>query len=351
MKRYIGLDVHAASTTIAVIGPSGRRLRTMVVETNGRSLIEALQLVAGERHICLEEGTQSSWLYEVLSPHAAEVVVACGWPQRGPKSDDKDAYWLAEQLRIGAVKQRVFKEVGIFRRLRELSRVHTMLVRDVVRVQNRIRSVYRCCGVRTAGSPVYSAKARGKWIEQLPGLQQTVAERLYEQYDALEPIRRQAQKELVAESHHHDISHVLESCPGLGPIRVAQQLPIVVSPWRFRTKRQFWSYSGLGIVMRSSADWIQKPGGGWAWADKQQTRGLNRRHNHPLKQIFKGAATSILMQHRTDPLFDYYQRLVDSGTKPNLAKVSLARKVAAITLSMWKQGKEYDPKQVNQSKL
>ncbi len=55
------------------------------------------------------------------------------------------------------------------------------------------------------------------------------------------------------------------------------------------------------------------------------------------------------MQHRTDPLFDYYQQLVDSGTKPNLAKVSLARKVAAISLSMWKFGKAYDPKQVNQS--
>ncbi|MDC0678777.1 transposase [Sorangium atrum] len=37
------------------------------------------------------------------------------------------------------------------------------------------------------------------------------------------------------------MSRVLESCPGLGPIRVAQLMPIVVSPARFRTKRQFWS--------------------------------------------------------------------------------------------------------------
>jgi hypothetical protein len=33
MQRYIGLDVHAASTTIAVVGPSGKVLRTEVVET------------------------------------------------------------------------------------------------------------------------------------------------------------------------------------------------------------------------------------------------------------------------------------------------------------------------------
>ena len=38
MERYIGLDVHAASTTFAVIGESGKRLGTHVVETNGQAL-------------------------------------------------------------------------------------------------------------------------------------------------------------------------------------------------------------------------------------------------------------------------------------------------------------------------
>ncbi len=86
---------------------------------------------------------------------------------------------------------------------------------------------------------------------------------LYEQYDAVEEMRKQAEKELVTESHRHPISRVLESGPGLGPIRVAQLIPIVVSPVRFRTKRQFWSYCGLGIVMRSSSDWVRTKDGGW----------------------------------------------------------------------------------------
>ncbi len=344
MKRYIGLDVHSASTTIAVVGPTGKRLKSLVVETSAPALIEALRLIGGEQHVCLEEGTQSSWLYEVLSPHAAEVVVAIAFSNRGAKSDEKDAYWLAEQLRIGAVQTRVFKQVGVFRQLRELSRVHTM-VRDVVRVQNRIRSVYRSCGVRT-GATVYSRKNRDSWLEQLPRVQRVGIERLYEQYDAVQPIRRQAAKALVAESHKHAISTVLESCPGLGPIRVAQLMQIVVSPWRFRTKRQFWSYSGLGIVMRSSVDWVQRPDGRWAWAQQPQTRGLSRRHNRQLKHGFKGAATSVIMQHRSDALFELYRRQTESGVKPNLAKLTLARKVAAIALSMWKNNQEYDAKQV-----
>jgi transposase len=76
------------------------------------------------------------------------------------------------------------------------------------------------------------------------------AEHLYAQYDALAPVRAAAEKALVEEAHRHAITKVLETCPGLGPIRVAQIVATVVSPQRFRTRQQFWSYCGLGIVMR-----------------------------------------------------------------------------------------------------
>jgi hypothetical protein len=63
MDRYMGLDAHASSCTLAVVGPSGRRLRSQVVETSARALIEEVRAVAGRRHLCLEEGTLSGWLY------------------------------------------------------------------------------------------------------------------------------------------------------------------------------------------------------------------------------------------------------------------------------------------------
>ena len=83
--------------------------------------------------------------------------------------------------------------------------------------------------------------------------------------------------------------------------------------------------------------------GGWQRAQVQQTRGLNLTHNHQLKAIFKGAATTVLMQHHDDPLYADYQRLLAGGTKPNLAKVTLARKIAAIVLALWKTEEEYAP--------
>ena len=61
MDRYIGLDVHMQSCTMAVMGSSGKHVREEVVATNGRDLVEAIRGVEGRRHLCLEEGTQSEW--------------------------------------------------------------------------------------------------------------------------------------------------------------------------------------------------------------------------------------------------------------------------------------------------
>jgi len=343
MKRYIGLDVHAASTTFGVISEAGKQIGSHVVETNGQALVEQLKTIPGKRHVVLEEGTQSAWLYEILTPHAEEVVVAVVSESRGQKDDKRDAFGLAELLRTGAIKRKVFKEVGAFQTLRELARTHAMVVQDSVRVQNRIKALYRSRGIAVTGKSVYSEKGREEFLKNLPDATRVAARTLYAQYDAVEEIRQQVEKDLVKEAHKHPISRVLETCPGLGPIRVGQMMPIVVSPGRFRTKRQFWSYCGLGIVMRSSSDWVRTEDGGWNRANVQKTRGLNLTHNHTLKNIFKGAALTVVTQLKTEPLHQDYERLIAAGTKPNLAKLTIARKIAAIALSMWKGKERYDP--------
>jgi hypothetical protein len=108
--------------------------------------------------------------------------------------------------------------------------------------------------------------------------------RLYEQIDFLVALKGDAEQDLIRESRKHSIARVLETTPGLGPIRVARLLPIVVTPHRFRTRQQFWSYCGLGIVMRSNSDWVRTPDKRWIRAQVQQTRGLTRQHNHARRE-------------------------------------------------------------------
>ena len=143
MERYIGMDVHAASCTLAVISQTRKRLKDFPVETNGQALVEAVRMIPGRKHLVFEEGLQSAWLYETLSPHVDELVVAGLTESRGPKSDKRDAYGLAEKLRVGNLDKSVFKAPRQFTRLRELSRIHMTRVGDVVRAQSRIKSLYR----------------------------------------------------------------------------------------------------------------------------------------------------------------------------------------------------------------
>jgi hypothetical protein len=71
------------------------------------------------------------------------------------------------------------------------------------------------------------------------------------------------------------------------------------------------------------------------------TRGLNRNHNRVLKDVFKGAATAATA--RPGPLQDFYAGMVARGMREELARVTLTRKLAAITLRLGKKGERYDP--------
>ena len=346
MDRYIGLDAHSSSCTVAVIAANGRRLQSQVLETNARVLVSFLKTIPKPRHLCLEEGTHASWLYEVLAPHVQEILVAGIGSERnrGPKSDKRDAFALAEGLRIGAIKTRVYKELGEFRRLRELRRVHSMVVSDSVRIQNRIKSFYRSRGVFSSGKEVYSPTGRAKWLKKLPVNVRLATEILYEELDAVRDLQKAAEEGMVAEASKHRAFGILKTCPGMGPIRVAQMLSIVVTPYRFPGKRPFWAYAGMAIIMRSSSDWVRARDGSWIRADVQQTRGLNHNFSRTLKQVFKGAATTVIQRARPEePLYRHYQQLLDGGTKPNLAKLTIARQIASISLSMWRSEEVYNP--------
>jgi len=343
MERYVGVDAHAASCTLAVVGASGKRIKSIVVETNGRALVEAVKGIGGQLHICLEEGTQSAWLYELLEPHAAEVVVIVAPETKGPKSDVRDAWTRAEELRVGAIRTRAYNEAPQhFAALHNAVRAQLMAVRDLTRAKNRLKAVWRSRGVMPDRS-IYNADGREKWLKSLPAPYRLLAQWLGRQIEALEPVRDEAEEWLVREAKTHPIIRKLSTTPGLGTVRTAQVVAIVADPHRFRTRQQFWSYCGLGIVTRSSSDWVRDKRGQWLRAEVQQTRGLSRKRNGVLKAVFKGAATTVITQMVDHPLHAGYQRMLEAGIKPNLARLTLARRIAAIVLSMWKHKEVYDP--------
>ena len=168
MHRYIGLDVHAQSCTAAVLGPSGRRLREQRLEINGQVIRDFVCGVAGQRHLCFEEGLHSDWLYELLEPVVDEIVVAIPETPRGAKSDSADAWARADELRRGAVARMVYKAPRRFTALRQAVRVHGMVQVDLVRSKNRWCALLRSRAIPVRGRAVYQRANRQQLIQQLP---------------------------------------------------------------------------------------------------------------------------------------------------------------------------------------
>jgi len=344
--KYIGMDVHKTSTSIVVLNTSGRVVTSAVVETQAQALVAFIQGQRGTLHLTFEEGTYAAWLYDLLAPHVSRLVVCDprhnALLQAGCKNDPIDAHKLADLLRLNALRP-VYHGQNSLYTLKELSRSYLVLVQDSTRVMNRIKALYRSRGIPCRGTQVYSPGHRASWIDQLKeaGVHQR-AELLYRHLDGLGVLRREAKQALLTESRKHSMSRILRPVPGLGPVRIAVLLAMVQTPFRFRNKRLFWAYVGLGLVTRISAEFAVVNGQLKRSGKAPTIRGLHPNHQRELKEIFKSAATAAV--HRPGPLQQFYQGRVEAGRKPELVRLTVARKLAAVTLHLWKKGERFDVK-------
>jgi transposase len=103
--RYIGLDVHQRTISVAVLNPEGKLVMQSVIATHAASILDFLRGLRGSLHVTCEEGTHSAWLYDLLVRRVSKLVI-CN-PRKnallkaGNKSDQIDARKLAELLRAG----------------------------------------------------------------------------------------------------------------------------------------------------------------------------------------------------------------------------------------------------------
>jgi transposase len=352
MKRdqYMGMDVHQATTVVVVLDAEGKVILETAVATTEDSILRLVQSLSGPLHVTFEETTQAAWLYDVIRSFVAQVVV-CD-PRRnkllgeGSKTDKADARKLAELLRAGMLRGVYHGHQGT-RKLKQLVRGYQTLSGDMQRTMVRLKAIYRECGIGTAGRSVYQQQQRKQWLAKLiePGRRQR-AEWLYGQLDHVKPLRRQAKQAMVAESRQHPAVALLRTIPQLGWIRAAVLVATLDTPYRFRTRHQLWSYSGLAVVTHMSSEYEIREGRAVRRRKPIATRGLNRNCNRHMKEVFMGAATGG--RHR-EPFQSFVQQLEKRGMRTEMARLTLARKIAAVTLTIWKKGETFDPKKLNRT--
>ena len=344
--KYIGMDVHTATISVAVRDAAGKLIMESVLETKASTILQFIHGLRGELYVTFEEGTWAAWLYDLLKPYVTNVVVCDSRRnallQEGSKSDRIDGRKLSELLRANLLRPVYHGENGL-RPLKELVRAYLTISKDLTRVMNRVKAIYRGWGIPCAGQSVYHPRHRDEWLGKIT--QASVRRRaqlFYLQLDMLVLLRKQARQELLVEGKKHQGWKFLRSIPTLGPIRAAVLMAIVQTPHRFRTKRPLWKYGGFGVVTHSSADHRYVEGQLQRSKKPVSVRGLDSSHNHHLKDLFKGAA--IQASTREGPFREFYEALVAKGMRPEMARLTLARKIATIALTVWKNGVAFDAK-------
>lgn len=349
--KYIALDVHIACIVALVMNAAGKVVQSnRVIPTSAVAIRKYFTELRGKCKLIVtfEEGTLSQWLYEIVRPLVDEVVVCNPRKNKlltdGSKSDRIDTRKLADLLRTGMLKPVYHGEAGTGV-LKELVRCYVCLIWDCNRVMNRLKAVFRSRGIATGGRSLYYQRNRQTWLEKIdrPGKRQR-AEVLYRQFDCLRELRRETRRKMFSEARKHAAWKILQSIPGMGPIRTAITIAIIATPHRFRTKRQLWSYCGFSVITKSSSDFNFVEGILRKSRGLPITRGLNIEFNHLLKFVMKGAASDAI---RKEPFRQFYQTRIAAGMRPEMARLAVARKIAAVILTLWKRGELFNEKNLN----
>jgi len=328
MVKYIGLDAHSSTCTFCVTNEEGFEIDNTTIRTNGRLLINYLRMINGYKRLTFEECELSSWLYEILGKEVDELIVCnpvYNREYKRRKTDKLDARKLAKLLRGGFLSS-VFHNGRDREKFRGLMSAYTDLVVDSVRLKNRYKSIFRKEGNRIRGEKIYRDN---KVLKEIKGkVYKFIGKELYARINEIERRRKEYEREIKICSRPFKEIKMLKTIPGIGPIRAAQISAQVIYPKRFANKYKYYSYCGLVRHKRISGD--KEYGGNKIWG------------NRVLKNVYKMAAVDAL--RGCNSLKKHYEYLRRKGVSDKNARNAISRKIAAISLSIWKNNCKYEDK-------
>jgi transposase len=305
-------------------------------------LIKVIESVPRPRKPVIEEGPLADWLYRNLSPRVDEMVV-CD-PHRnaliakdGDKCDALDWRKLAALYRGGFVKT-VHHSAMLER---SLFKQHVQLYHDRVahRVSEAQKIMWRVrrLGVYIKHKGLIDPQQRAEMLKALP-VDEVVrkdVESLLEGFDLALKQVLEMRRRLIELAKKEPMIEAFRAIPGVDWVRAATFLVYVDTPFRFKSKEKLWKYVGIGLERRQSGE----------GSDRLRTP---KRCSRPLKYVILGAAKSAIAS-KGNVFADQYQRWLNEGCSPWIARRNLARSLTTVMWGMWKSGSVFDPSRVGKS--
>lgn len=332
---YVGLDVHLDTTSISIRDARGQLVRRNVVPTTRAGIKGALRRVRGRARVVCESGPLAAWVRDALETRFREVIVCDRRRTRlsssGAKTDRTDADRLSELAR-GTQIHVVHVPRGEGATLRRYAIHYSRMLRERSRIIQRLRSLFFECAVRVRSHRRTPERVPLSRLV-LPGSRE-VARAYQRQLAVATELVVEAREALVSLAQCTPSFALLTTIPYVGKVRAAQIIAVAGDPSRFRSLRAFWCYAGLGVIQKVSSEHRVENGRA---VREDRARGIKLKMGHPLlKKVIRDAALHASLRRRY--FKDVFDAHVARGKTPAIARVALARKIAATILAVWRRG-------------
>lgn len=329
--QYIGLDVHQKTISYCVKAADGR----IVEEGRLRAERQALREWAEKRRPwagAMEATLFSGWIYDTLKPWAQRLDMAHPAMMKAiaaskKKTDRIDARKIADMVRCDLLPA-CYVAPSEIRELRRMLRYRNLVVRQAVRMKNKIAGLLMETGAPYSKDRLHRKKYFAALLDNIEEVPQSVKDLLRLSRGALE-LFEATQKQLLRKLRE-DIPlrqrvERLESIPGVGEVTALTWALEIADPQRFSSVARALSYCGLTAALQSSAD-------------KQQRGPLSKQRNAHLQTTLIEAAK---LAPRWNPqLAAVHARELQRGHR-NRATLAVARKLAAYLLAVDKSGQPF----------
>jgi transposase len=335
-SQVVGLDLGDRHSHYCLMSITGETMEEGRIPTSAAAMEKHFGNEPRMR-VALEAGSHSPWVSRLLKSHGHQVIVAN--PRKIPtlsKSESKNDRNDAEQLaRMAAFDPKLLHPIEhrSLERQQDLNLIHTcsVLVRARTMLINCARGLVKSAGQRLPACS--SAAFPEKVPAAVPPALKAACTPLLEQITQINQTIDAMDKQIDQLDKKYPEITVLRTVPGVGPVVAACYVLTLGSPQAMETNRQARAYLGLRPRQQQSGDC------------NPQCR-ITRTGNTYLRSLLVQSAQYILGRFGPDSeLRRWGLKLAAGGGKrgKKRALVAVARKLAVVLLSMWRNRKKFVP--------
>ena len=275
----------------------------------------------------------SGWVYDGLKPRARQLELADplmlkAIPCAKKKNDRLDADRIRDLLRCNLLPS-CYMALRQIRELRRVLRYRNLLVREGVRMKNKVAGLLMEIGQPYVKEKLHRKKYFYPLLDQLPAKQNSVRELLVISRGRMElalRLERQLLTELAKQALLAERIKRLQTIQGVGPVLSLTWALEVGEHSRFSSIGDAVRYRGLCGARKESAE-------------KSQRGPLSKQRNKHLQTMLIEAAK--LAPRYNERLREVYQRECERGPR-HRATLEVARKLVAYLLAVDRRGRDFE---------